>query len=55
MTHTTVTNNNKKETMAKTFSCEDGPEGSKDPKKFFLKGLKSFKGTKDLKERKGSF
>ena len=46
--HTTMTNNNKKETIAQAFSCEDGLKGLKDPKKclnqeskkFLLKGLK---------------
>ena len=31
--HTTMTNNNEKETMAQAFSCEDGLKGLKDPKK----------------------
>ena len=47
--YTTMTNNNEKETMAQTFSCEDGLKCLKDPKKclnqeskkFLLKGLKS--------------
>ena len=46
--HTTMTNNNEKETMAQAFSCEDSLKGLKDPKKclnqeckmFLLKGLK---------------
>ena len=50
-----MTNNNEKETMAYAFSCEDGPKGLKDPKKFLLRGLKNSKGTKVLKGPKSSF
>ena len=45
--HTTMTNNNEKETMAQAFSCEDGLKGLKgskkclnqESKKLLLKGL----------------
>ena len=32
--HTTMTNNNEKETMAQVFSCEDGLKGFKGSKKY---------------------
>ena len=37
-----------KETKAWVFSCENNPKGSKDPKKFLLKGSKRslFQGSK---------
>ena len=40
--HTTMTNNNEKETMAQTFSCEDGLKGLKGPKKCFNQESKKF-------------
>ena len=45
-----------KETKAWVFSCENNPKGSKDPKKFLLKGSKRslFQGSKRpfLKDQK---
>ena len=38
--YTIMTNNNEKETMAQTSSCEDGLKGSD---RFFLKKLKGLK------------
>ena len=40
--HTTMTNNNEKETMAQAFSCEDGLKGLKDPKKCLNQESKKF-------------
>ena len=40
--HTTMTNNNEKETMTQTFSCEFGLKDLKDPKKCLNQESKKF-------------